>query len=934
MIKVNNLSVSFNLNKVLDNISIDLPNKGLISFIGPSGCGKTTLLNAISGLFLDYQGNIEIDNINLKELSETKRDNFRINKIGFIFQDFKLFELENVENNVSFPLEVISGYFNYRNKKRIDDVIEIVGLKNKKKQLIKYCSGGEKQRAAIARALINNPKIILADEPTGSLDDLNGLEIMNLLKKISKDRLVILVSHNLESVNAFSDKIISLKDGKIIDICIKNNLNNVKEYQIIDYQYKNRRPFIPLKFIIRHSLTFLQLKKWRTLVVTSITSLALIGIGIAISISSSISSSIKEATSSIISDNQIIVNLEKESKPLLLESISMSEMEDIKSRYIEEVEDIGTVYDVNFNQQFLDEDNFYINANNANILINNYSSYQINEFKWLDKTSEEFYPYTPKKLEDDEIIMNLSLSQVYDICYQLQIVRTVESFSDYLINNDLEIIHITRNDEWSYYDEHIYRLKAFRLDYDASFYHLNHLWNEKIFEIDMRMPVTHYLSINTYLPWTMKKAYYLEVDIDKRDKFLNKVKYDNFTNIYQFEILNARYYPYSPDYINDIKNISKILVFTSNQESIPLSLIEEIRKISPNLKEVTLGNYGSYLIMPEALMMGFFNYTYFSNDFNLLEDSLDKLSSYSSNNSGDLNVNNIIVGHYSKSSQNGVIFKQIPPILTESIKFNSLDEIAISQGLASKLNLMKNDYLNVGFIILEQRLNNGKIYRDYKINKLLIKEIIDEPNIVIYQDYSWIIDYYQCRLAKSIFDLAINSLSFNIDKGVDINKEIALIKRALPSYEVINPLGEINKSVDEICFYIEIALFAFSLIAVLISIFLLSVSNYLHALEIRKDIGLSRVIGVSQKESNKFVYMHSLLMSGLSFVFSSVELLMINLVIEKAISDYFYLSFSYQLSFNAFIYMFILSMLIALISSFLISHKVNKFTPLQSLKAI
>ena len=203
----------------LDHISLTLPDKGLVFILGKSGCGKSTFLNMLGGLDDITGGDIVYNGIAISKLNEGELNNYRNNYVGIIYQNFNLFEKETVYENIH-----IAG--RKREKEflgeKIDKLLADLMLSEKKKVLIKNLSGGQKQRVAIARALIKDSKIILADEPTGNLDSKNTEMIFNILKEAAKDRLVVVVSHDVKSAEAYADRIISLSDGKVVDDVTKN----------------------------------------------------------------------------------------------------------------------------------------------------------------------------------------------------------------------------------------------------------------------------------------------------------------------------------------------------------------------------------------------------------------------------------------------------------------------------------------------------------------------------------------------------------------------------------------------------------------------------------------------------------------------------------------------------------------------------------------
>ncbi|MDR0975912.1 MAG: ATP-binding cassette domain-containing protein [Christensenellaceae bacterium] len=212
MIELENLHKSYGESEVLHGLNLKLPNSGMVFIVGKSGSGKTTLLNILGLLDGFTSGDLIINGKNTKDFTGRERDQFRALNIGFVFQDFNIIEKYSIGQNVAMPLDIIGD----KNKGKVKDVLSKVGLTGYEKRKSSQLSGGQRQRIAIARALIKDPKIILADEPTGSLDAENGRQIFSLLSELSKTKLVVVISHDAESAEKYGDKIIKLEDGKII----------------------------------------------------------------------------------------------------------------------------------------------------------------------------------------------------------------------------------------------------------------------------------------------------------------------------------------------------------------------------------------------------------------------------------------------------------------------------------------------------------------------------------------------------------------------------------------------------------------------------------------------------------------------------------------------------------------------------------------------
>lgn len=227
MIKVNNLNKYYNKNKnneihVINDVTLQLPDKGLISFLGESGSGKTTLLNVLGGLD-KASGSMQYDDFSVKKYNMMKMDKFRSKNVGYIFQNYNILQEKTVYDNLKIALDISGINDKEESQKRIEYTLKAVGLYKFRKKLAGNLSGGQMQRVAIARALLKNNKIIIADEPTGNLDSANSIEIMNILKKISEKSLVLLVTHDKKLAEFYSDQIVEIKDGRIVDI--RENIN-------------------------------------------------------------------------------------------------------------------------------------------------------------------------------------------------------------------------------------------------------------------------------------------------------------------------------------------------------------------------------------------------------------------------------------------------------------------------------------------------------------------------------------------------------------------------------------------------------------------------------------------------------------------------------------------------------------------------------------
>ncbi len=396
MLELKNVSKSYKNTKVLNNVNIKFREKEFVSILGPSGSGKTTLLNIIGGLDKYDEGNLIIDGVLTRNFKENDWDNYRSKRIGFIFQNYNLINHLTVLENVELAL-LVNGK---KNKSKIIDTLKKVGLEDEMNKLPNELSGGQMQRVAIARSIINENDIILADEPTGALDSKTSVEIMEILKEISRNKLVIMVTHNVELANIYSDRIIEINDGKII--------KDTKEYNEFSKENVKKGKKMSMSFLTSLYLSFRNLltKKGRTFLVSFAGSIGIFGISLILSLSNGLNNYIKNTENEYLSNypitiykNNEILNFDLNLKEIKGSPDKIIAYNDIVSNYINDSKKYNNLYDF---KKYIDKGllNKYVNfiTYDYNLELQIYNNYE---------NVDSIY----KVLSDDEIKEN------YDLVY-------------------------------------------------------------------------------------------------------------------------------------------------------------------------------------------------------------------------------------------------------------------------------------------------------------------------------------------------------------------------------------------------------------------------------------------------------------------------------------------------------------------------------------
>ena len=260
-------------------------------------------------------------------------------------------------------------------------------------------------------------------------------------------------------------------------------------------------------------------------------------------------------------------------------------------------------------------------------------------------------------------------------------------------------------------------------------------------------------------------------------------------------------------------------------------------------------------------------------------------------------------------------------------------EIVISKGILNQMGLENviNKSIYLAFPYMEELLPNSYLQRKYKIVDLKIVGVSDSEKLCLSHDESWSLLFFQVKIGLSVFELGVNYMAMDVNEG----KEAVVIERlsrAFPKLEASWPLNSVKESIEKVCGYIEKLLLIISLTSVVIASLILYLCNYLHFVEIKKDIGLVRCLGVSKKESAKFIYTHSFFMGGMSFLFSSFQLLVVCFALSKSFSSIFGIESRFIFDPTALLYMFLLSFFISLFSSLLTKKNIQSLDPLSCLR--
>lgn len=370
----------------LNGVSLNFRKNEFVAILGHSGSGKTTMLNIIGGLDRYDKGDLIINGKSTKKYKDRNWDAYRNHSIGFVFQSYNLIPHQTILSNVELAL-TLAGVSKAERRKRAEEVLDKVGLKDHIHKRPNQLSGGQMQRVAIARALINDPEILLADEPTGALDSDTSVQIMELLKEIAKDRLIIMVTHNPDLANTYANRIIKLRDGNIVDD--SNPLTDEEELdEIVEKDDQVKKPSMSFGTALSLSLNNLRTKKGRTFMTAFAGSIGIIGIALILSLSAGIKGYINKVQEDTLS-----------SYPITIESVSMD-----YSGFISAI--------TGENKEEHDKDKIYSNNTMASTIKALSSQISNNDLKTFKKYVDSHKDELDKYVNDIQYTYNFDL-QIY-----------------------------------------------------------------------------------------------------------------------------------------------------------------------------------------------------------------------------------------------------------------------------------------------------------------------------------------------------------------------------------------------------------------------------------------------------------------------------------------------------------------------------------------
>lgn len=865
-----NYEVDKTLFPALKNINISFPKKGeFCAILGASGCGKTTLLNIIGGLDKYSSGDLQIEGVSTKNYTDKDWDNYRNKRIGFVFQSYNLIPHLSLLENVELSL-TLDGVDKKERLEKAKKALKTVGLENIYNKKPNQLSGGQMQRVAIARALVNDPEIILADEPTGALDSVTSIQVMDLLEEISKTKLVIMVTHNQELANKYATRIIRIKDGEIEsdskpyiykDI-VENKIPNKKEKTSMGF-------FTALKISLKNLLT----KKGRTILTSVASSFGIIGVALVLALSNGFSNYIERIESQTAS-----------MMPVNISAYTAKYTQDDSIKLPPKFGDTNLVYP------------YISNTTNVTYKYNNFNEKYLNYLKYLRDD---------KKYLNDYIIS-------YGNSYSFNLMTDFPDGSYKIVNNKTNISFGSMLNSVTgvpttlfhvLYGEEKYITETYDL-IDGT-YPQNE--NELVLVIDQynRISPTTLIELGFYgsdvdpknmEPIKFSDLYNKKFKIFSNDEFYKETKIDNSVTKDNYNHDRSLYtYKAAKDYkdmfVDDSLGMElKITGVLRPSKNSTIQMMASGLCYTTKLQEkLTNENKNAPIANNFSKNYSFNKVNPTTNDKYVIDDVINDLTSLFNK----LKSLNDATGAY----------KEINSIINKYFTFYAYDSSGIAyytNGITSFLNVASNLGVN---IVQESLMNNGLnnmlyIQKLFNIIKAGFTETATEEEVTkaydtlislfgyinTYSSIQSIIVFPKDLSSKSKLLSALNS--YNEIKKDDPHH--ASNEQEQVYYTDI--AGEFTDGLGQMINVISIVLIIFASISLLVSCVMTGIITYVSVIERTKEIGILRAVGARKKDVGRLFEAESCIIGGLAGIigclFAYIVCFPINQILNHIYPEY------------------------------------------------
>lgn len=923
-----------NNSDTLSEIDLSLPDCGLVFFIGKSGSGKTTLLQILGGMDEKFEGSLSFDRKDLKAFTPGEKEDYLFSKVSFVFQSFRSEESETVKENLGKVLSITTLSKDEKEEK-IRSVLTQLGLRGKEKQVFKDLSGGEKKRVSLARALIKDSSILLADEPLASLNKDWRERITSILIKESEKKLVIVITHEVDEIPRKAT-IYELENGKLKKI----QDGKKREAKVSPPSY-TRASFKGIELIKALWATWKERKEFFLITLFAL-SIALFSISFSCQLSGGVSSSLKEAMTSYMDENAMVITPREETWfHDGLESADAAQIKYLERAYPDHILSASTFYKSSLNDCFKSDQSFQIQYGNKRVAEDRISLDHFLEFRMPQECSELTIYGQKEDLSEDDIILALPEEMIMSL-FMLLFSEPVK----YLTEENLEEIGSALNranvflfmeiqkEEWRYHLTHAFPIRGIALSSKEFIVHTSENFNVHFAE-----DVLHFESVieeeSLDVPWSLKYSSGFRVYQNQVSSFLRNFLQDERNNAYVLEVIRHPLYYES----EEISTHNHIALYRDYLPKIHLSEIQNYYRNYPSLLSDLTYSSPVYTYTAGGYISGFMKPFFFSRrkeKLNTIEDE----SRYSNEDLGQFQGTFIEVdGDVIKADLSSAIDREglkFKPLTSETEdpeygrKPENDEEIAISSKMALKLFATISEALNSDLHTLTldsvKKVDQG-FQNDFTQSSLKITGIYQEEEYKIYQDALFPLCYAFSHTKLTPEETRITEVVLKADLESKTLQDYRFDIQEFGDYEIDFPMLLIVQNIEKTMRQISDLFLLFAFLSLLSSCFLMTLTLFLILQKDQKNIGILLSLGYRKKEIVTYYFIFSQTLAFISFL----SAIFLSIGTEKILKDTLENMISaYSFSVLPFLISFIIGFSIASVSVLLLKKKLKNLSPLDA----
>jgi len=878
----------------LKGVSINFRPNEFVSILGQSGCGKTTLLNIVGGLDQYTSGDLVIKGKSTKKYKDRDWDAYRNHSIGFVFQSYNLIMHQTVLQNVELAL-TLSGVSKADSRRRAKEVLEKVGLGDQMRKKPNQMSGGQMQRVAIARALINDPEILLADEPTGALDTETSVQIMELLKEIAKDRLVIMVTHNPDLANKYSTRIVKLLDGEVIDDSAPYTDEEIEkeQYEELDHKslkHKRMSYFTALNLSFNNLLT----KKGRTILTAFAGSIGIIGIALILSLSDGFRNYIKGVEEDTLSTYPLEITDETVDSSAMMTAM----MGNVQPN--EQKHDMDKVYSNDFVGN-------YINTLMGEVKVNDMKSFKkfIEEGdgqKIKDYTSDIKYTYgievNAYQIKDNNEIFQSNPCTVLDSI-------GMGSFSD------MASMSVgTGNRSMNLWSQMIGNQEMLENQYDV----IAGEWPDSYDEVVL--VVSEYNEITDYELYALGLRDVSELQEMVTASIMGGTKEFESTSYTYEELLNVRYkvIPSSDFYVYDEAAgcyVNKSDDAKYMREKIQNGVEVKITAIVRPSDRATVHSINTTIGYRKDLV-----------DYLMAQAKESEVGREQLENP-DINV---FTGYEFGTDLNEAAMEEAEESSQEMYEQMGIADMS-NEELAMMMSNMSPEEIAAMIDAMEQStadMMSGMSLTDLKT----VEDATYEENLI-----SLGIAFEDDPMVISVYPIDFESKELIMDIIDEYNQSVMDAGEEEKEITYTDMVGTMMSSISSIINSISYVLMAFVAISLVVSSIMIGIITYISVLERTKEIGILRSIGASKKDISRVFNAETIIVGFVAGLLGIIVTILLNIPVNKIIEHFSDLKNVAKLPVAGAIILIIISVVLTMIAGLLPSRVASKKDPVEALRS-